>query len=161
MNVLFLSLAPIASLEDRGIYPDLLRIFVKNGHFVRIISVQPDRATYDDRREGYAVLHVQTPQMQKVGLLKKGIASLQIGPNIRRALDRHCRNERYDLILMGHAAYHSGGRGGLYQKAGRSEVLPASQGHLASRDRRPGRYFPERSGVSVFPCQGEKALRSG
>lgn len=25
------------------------------------------------------------PQMQKVGLLKKGIASLQIGPNIRRA----------------------------------------------------------------------------
>lgn len=38
--------------------------------------------------------------MQKVGLLKKGIASLQIGPNIRRALDRHCRNERYDLILM-------------------------------------------------------------
>lgn len=83
MNVLFLSLAPIASLEDRGIYPDLLRIFVKNGHFVRIISVQPDRATYDDRREGYAVLHVQTPQMQKVGLLKKGIASLQIGPNIR------------------------------------------------------------------------------
>ena len=100
MNVLFLSLAPIASLEDRGIYPDLLRIFVKNGHFVRIISVQPDRATYDDRREGYAVLHVQTPQMQKVGLLKKGIASLQIGPNIRRALDRHCRNERYDLILM-------------------------------------------------------------
>ena len=100
MNVLFLSLAPIASLEDRGIYPDLLRIFVKNGHFVRIISVQPDCATYDDRREGYAVLHVQTPQMQKVGLLKKGIASLQIGPNIRRALDRHCRNERYDLILM-------------------------------------------------------------
>lgn len=25
---------------------------------------------------------------------------MQIGPNIRRALDRHCRNERYDLILM-------------------------------------------------------------
>ena len=71
MNVLFLSLAPIASLEDRGIYPDLLRIFVKNGHFVRIIFVQPDRATYDDRREGYAVLHVQTPQMQRWDSSKK------------------------------------------------------------------------------------------
>lgn len=100
MKILFLSLAPIASLEDRGIYPDLLRVFVKNGHFVRIISTQPDHATYDDRREGYAILHVQTPQMQKVSFIKKGIASLQIGPNIRWALDRHCRDERYDLILM-------------------------------------------------------------
>lgn len=100
MNVLFLSLASIASLEDRGIYPDLLRVFVKNGHFVRIISVQPDRDTYDDPREGYAILHVQTPQMQKVSFLKKGLASLQIGPNIQKALDRHCRDEHYDLILM-------------------------------------------------------------
>lgn len=100
MNVLFLSLAPIASLEERGIYPDLLRVFVKNGHFVRIISAQTDRATYDDPREGYAILHTQTPQMQKVSFVKKGIASLQIGPNIRRALDRYCRNEHYDLILM-------------------------------------------------------------
>lgn len=100
MKILFLSLAPIASLEDRGIYPDLLRVFVKNGHFVRMISAQPDCVTHDDRREGYAILHVQTPQMQKVGILKKGIASLQIGPNIQRALDRYCRDEHYDLILM-------------------------------------------------------------
>ena len=100
MNVLFLSLASIQSLEDRGIYPDLLRVFVKNGHFVRIISTQPDHATYDDRREGYAILHVQTPQMQKVSFIKKGIASLQIGPNIQRALDQYCRDEHYDLILM-------------------------------------------------------------
>ena len=100
MNVLFLSLAPIASLEDRGIYPDLLRVFVKKGHFVRIISVQPDHATRDDPREGYAILHVKTPQMQKVSFIKKGIASVQIGPNIQKALDRYCKNEHYDLILM-------------------------------------------------------------
>lgn len=76
--------------------------------------------------------------MQKVGLLKKGIASLQIGPNIRRALDRHCRNERYDLILMATPPITLVGVVAYIKKRERSEVLPASQGHLASRVCRPG-----------------------
>lgn len=100
MEVIFLSLIEIHSLNTQGIYTDLLRLFVKNGHFVRIISVEPNCVTHEDSKEGYAILHVKTPQMQKVGFVKKGLASLQIGSNIQRALDKHCKRERYDLILM-------------------------------------------------------------
>lgn len=100
MNILFLSLFQFNSLEQRGIYPDLLRVFVKNGHFVRIVSPEAGCTTHDDPKDGYAILHVQTPQMTRVSFWKKGIAALQIGPNIRRALDKYCGKERYDLILM-------------------------------------------------------------
>ncbi len=38
MNVLFLKLSGFESLKERGIYTDLLREFVKNGHFVYAVS---------------------------------------------------------------------------------------------------------------------------
>lgn len=100
MNILFLSLFRMNTLEQKGIYPDLLRVFVKNGHFVRIVSPEPKCTTGDDPKEGYAILHVQTPQMTGVSFWKKGIAALKIAPNIRRALEKYCAKERYDLILM-------------------------------------------------------------
>ena len=38
MNVLFLTLVAISSLEERDIYTDLLREFTKNVHAVYVIS---------------------------------------------------------------------------------------------------------------------------
>ena len=38
MNVLFLSLVLINSIEEKGIYTDLLREFRNNGHNVYVIS---------------------------------------------------------------------------------------------------------------------------
>ena len=100
MKILFLSLLEIHSLEEHGLYSDLLRQFVTLGHFVRIVSPEPGCETRDEQREQYAILHVSTPPMQKTGMIRKGIAALQIGPRIRRALDRFCSQETYDLILM-------------------------------------------------------------
>lgn len=100
MKILFLSLLEIHSIEERGLYSDLLRQFVKLGHFVRIISPEPGCETYDEQQDRYAILHVSTPPMQKTGMIRKGLASLQIGPCIRRALERFCPQESYDLILM-------------------------------------------------------------
>ena len=38
MNVLFLTLVAISSLEERDIYTDLLRELTRNGHDVYVIS---------------------------------------------------------------------------------------------------------------------------
>ena len=38
MNILFLTLSDFISIDERGIYTDLLREFVKNEHKVYIIS---------------------------------------------------------------------------------------------------------------------------
>lgn len=100
MNILFLSLVPIRAINERGIYPDLLRVFVKNGHFVRVVSPEPGGRTENMLRDGYAILRVKTLQIQKANFIKKGIATLQIAPRVRRALEEYCKNERYDLVLM-------------------------------------------------------------
>lgn len=100
MNILFLSLLRVNSLEERGIYTDLLRVFVKNGHFVRIVSPVAGEPSRDIRGDGYAILQVETPQIQKANLIRKGLATLQIGPRVKAALQKHCAGERYDLILM-------------------------------------------------------------
>ena len=99
MNVLFLSLMPISDLSQRNIYTDLLREFVKRGHFVRIVSPTAEQETADLPRDGYAILRVKTPQIAGVGLLKKGIGTMVITPNIKRALKRFCADEHYDLVL--------------------------------------------------------------
>ena len=100
MNVLFLSLFPLRNMNERGIYPDLLREFIKRGHYVRAVSPIPGEPDRDIRGEGYGILQVNTPPMQKIGFLRKGINSLRIGPVLRRAIAKHCARERYDLILV-------------------------------------------------------------
>ena len=37
MNVLFLTLARISDIEERGIYTDLMREFVRHGHTMYIV----------------------------------------------------------------------------------------------------------------------------
>lgn len=99
MNILFLSLLQIDSLEQHGIYTDLLREFVKRGHFVRIVSPTAEQETADIPMGGCAILRVKTPQVAGAGLVKKGLGTLAITPNIKRALKRFCAGEHYDLVL--------------------------------------------------------------
>lgn len=100
MNILFLSLIPIRDVNEHGIYTDLLREFIKHGYYVRTVSPIPGEPDRNIRGEGYGILQVNTPPMQKIGFLRKGINSLRIGPVLRRAIAKHCKDERYDLILV-------------------------------------------------------------
>lgn len=100
MKILFLSLLRINDIKDRGIYPDLLRVFVNHGHFVRIVSPVAGEPSQDIRANGYAILQVETPQIQKTNFLRKGLATLQIGPRVKAALKKYCADEQYDMILM-------------------------------------------------------------
>lgn len=99
MNVLFLSLMPISNLSQRNIYTDLLRQFVAQGHYVRVVSPAAEQETADIPMKGYAILRVKTPQVAGAGLIKKGLGTLAIAPNIKRALKRFCADEHYDLVL--------------------------------------------------------------
>lgn len=100
MNILFLSLLQVDSLEQHNIYTDLLREFVRRGHYVRIVSPTQTEETADIKKDGYAILRVRTPAIQKVGMIRKGLATLMITPRVKQALNAFCSSERYDLILM-------------------------------------------------------------
>lgn len=102
MNILFLTLVSINSLEERGIYEDLLRKFVREGHVVTIITpVERRRKIESNIRhfKGYSILQVRTLNIQKTNIVEKGIGTLSIEFQYLRAIEKHLSNINFDLVL--------------------------------------------------------------
>jgi len=80
MNVLFLTLVKMKSLEDGGIFPDLLRKFRDEGHQVSIVTPIERRDKLDThlvKESGAKILCVKTFNIQKTSLLEKGIVVMK------------------------------------------------------------------------------------
>ncbi|MBT0564416.1 glycosyltransferase family 4 protein [Riemerella anatipestifer] len=102
MNVLFLTLIKIDTLEDRGIYHDLLREFIKNNHEVTIVCPTERREgkpTEIIKRNGYQILKVKTFNIQKTHILEKGIATLAIEYQFLNAIKKHLNAIKFDMVL--------------------------------------------------------------
>lgn len=102
MNILFISLVQIDSLEDRGIYHDLLRVFRKEGHRVTVVCPVERRTNLPTRlmsKEGFTLLQVKTLNVQRTNLFEKGIATISLNFFFKRAINRHLYNKRFELIL--------------------------------------------------------------
>lgn len=102
MNVLFLTLAKINNIEERGIYTDLLREFVKKGHKVFIVSPTErkyNKSTSINREENVIVLNVKTLNLQKTNFLEKGIGTLALEHQYLKAIKKYFSNEKFDLVL--------------------------------------------------------------
>jgi glycosyltransferase involved in cell wall biosynthesis len=102
MNILFISLVQINSLEDRGIYHDLLRVFHKAGHHITIICPVERRAKLPTRlisKEGINILHVKTLNVQKTNIIEKGIATVSLNFLFKRAIKKYLGYKRFDLLL--------------------------------------------------------------
>lgn len=102
MNVLFLTLYDFSSLQERNIYPDLLREFVRNGHSVYIISPIERRKKvdthiiHDDRA---TILKLQIGNTQKTNVVEKGISTILIEPQYKHAIKRFFSDVKFDLVL--------------------------------------------------------------
>lgn len=102
MNILFLTIGRMASIESHGIYPDLLREFRNNGHDVYIASPREKRTglpTELIEDHGAHVLHVRIGNITKCGLFEKGISTLQIERQYLKAIKKYFPNVRFDLII--------------------------------------------------------------
>ena len=102
MNILFLSLVKVNSLKDRGIYTDLLRQFVSQGHNVTAVTPVERRDSSKavmTREKGFTNLHVRTLNIQKTNFIEKGIGMLLIGKQFLRAIKNNLSGEKYDVIL--------------------------------------------------------------
>ena len=74
VNVVFLTLAGFNSIKEHGIYQDLLREFIKEGH--NVYSVSPiekdkERSDYLIEEERSIILRVGVGEIQKCNKLKK------------------------------------------------------------------------------------------
>lgn len=102
MNLLFLTLVEINSIESRGIYEDLLRKFRNEGHDVTIVTaVERRRKTPTNliQKEGVSILQVKTLNIQKTNVLEKGIGTLAIEYQYLQAIKNFFNDKKFDLIL--------------------------------------------------------------
>jgi glycosyltransferase involved in cell wall biosynthesis len=102
MNVLFLTLVKMKSLEDGGIFPDLLRKFRDEGHQVSIVSPTERRDKLDThlvKESGAQILHVKTLNIQKTSFLEKGIGTIAIEYQYLKAVKSYFSKQKFDLVL--------------------------------------------------------------
>ncbi len=101
-SLIFLSLSQIDSLEDRGIYHDLLRQFVLNGFRVVIVCAVERRTGKPTNlltNGNTQILQVKTLNVQKTNFFEKGIATVSINFLFKRAIQKYLKRQKFDLIL--------------------------------------------------------------
>jgi hypothetical protein len=102
LKIIFLSLVHINTLEERGIYQDLLRQFVKSGHELTIVCPVERRTGLPTRllqETGTTILHVRTLNVQKAPIWEKGLATISLNILLQRAIKKHLSAASFDLIL--------------------------------------------------------------
>lgn len=102
MNVLFLTLLGFNSLQERNIYTDLLREFVKNEHQVYAISPVEKRQNQETRlikEENATILRLRTGNTQKTNIIEKGISTIMIEPTFKKAIGEYFSDVKFDLVL--------------------------------------------------------------
>ena len=102
MNILFLTISRINGLEERGIYTDLMREFIRNGHAMYIVSPYERRfhqPTGVMENGGARILKVKTLNIQKTNIVEKGIGTLLLESQYLHAINKYWRDVKFDLIL--------------------------------------------------------------
>lgn len=88
-RILFLTLLGFTNLENRGIYPDLLREFVRRGDIVYVVSPierKNNKKTHIVKEDSWEILKVRTGNIQQTNLIEKGIATVLLGQQFINAI---------------------------------------------------------------------------
>lgn len=103
MNILFLTLSQIISdISSRGIYPDLLRKFAKEGHHVYIVCTFERRLkkeTFLSENGNVHILGVKTLNHTKSNVLEKGIGTILIEYQYQKAIHKYLSDVRFDMVM--------------------------------------------------------------
>ena len=102
MNILFLTMSKMLSVEDRGIYTDLMRMFRDEGHTVYVVSPterRDGRKTTIIEENNVKILTVRTLNIQKTNVIEKGIGQVSIEFLYKRAIKKYFKGVSFDLIL--------------------------------------------------------------
>ena len=101
MNIIFLTLSRFIDIEDRGIYQDLMRKFRDNGHQVYIVSASERRfglETSLQEKGGVHLLNVKTLNIVKTNIIEKGLGTILLESQFKRAIKKHLRGVKFDVI---------------------------------------------------------------
>lgn len=102
MNILFLTMTKVLSIESRGIYTDLMRKFRDEEHNVYIVAPserREGRKTCVIEEKRVKILLVRTLNVQKTNVIEKGIGQVSIEFLYKRAIKKYFAGVCFDLIL--------------------------------------------------------------
>lgn len=102
MNVLFLTLLDFNSIDERNIYTDLLREFVKQKHNLFVISPverrkkQGTKLLKTDKAE---ILKLRIGNTQKTNIIEKGISTISIENQFIYGIKTFFSNVKFDIVI--------------------------------------------------------------
>ena len=100
MKILFLTLLDFSTYEEKGIYSDLCRAFIKHGHELYCISPSERRKGVETHfEENGRLLKLKIGNTQKTNIVEKGISTLRIESQFIAAVKKYFRDVHFDLIV--------------------------------------------------------------
>ena len=102
MNIIYLS-STASGMHSSSIYYDLLQEFLEHGHSITIVyprEIRDKQATSYEIQNGINYLGVKTLNITKnKNMIEKGISTLIIDFNYKKAIKRHLKGVKFDLLL--------------------------------------------------------------
>ena len=92
----------MTSIEQSGIYPDLLRHFRMEGWNIYVVTPRErslKQPTGLSESEGVHILGVRTLNLQKTSIVEKGIGQILVESQYKSAIKRYLNDIKFDLIL--------------------------------------------------------------
>lgn len=100
--MLFLTVTRFVDVNARGIYTDLMRKFRDEGHEVYVVSPRERQFGVETNMEvqnGIHVLGVKTLNIQKTNIIEKGLATILLESQFKRAIKKYLNGVGFDVIL--------------------------------------------------------------
>ena len=103
MNILFLTMSPqLLKVEASGIYNDLVRKFIAEGHSVYVMAPLERRnkqKTTMCKQCGVNVLEVWTLNVTRANVVEKGVGQLLLESQFKSALKKYLKDVKFNVIL--------------------------------------------------------------
>lgn len=102
MNLLFLTVYNFNSIQESGIYQDLLREFVKKGDHVYVVSPEERHwgsKTHVIEESQCRILKLKTLNQQKCSMVEKGLGILLLERQYIQAIKKYFSEMKFDLVL--------------------------------------------------------------
>lgn len=102
MNLLFLTLLDFKNMDEKNIYTDLMREFIRHHDDVYVISPTERRngeATQLIKGENFQLLKLKIGNIQKTNLIEKGISTLLIEKQFISAIKKYFKDIKFDIVM--------------------------------------------------------------
>lgn len=102
MKILFLTMVQITSLNERGLYHDLINELIIRGHELSVVSPlerRLNKPTTFKKESKFNMLKVKTLNLTKSSIIEKGVGQMMVERQYLRAIKKHLKGIQFDLIL--------------------------------------------------------------